>query len=373
MLTFLDVWRPVARRLGDESRSGISDAKYVVNSIMREIAMRATWPFLLDEKAFVLVTAYTTGTADVTNGSPTVTGTGTTWTQDMMFRKFRLSGSDITYRIVAFTSTTSIRLDRPYAGSTATAQDYEIHKDEYGLERDTMTVIRMRIPEANRTLQAAALWKLFELEQGVESSSTPELYVDAGRTAIPYYNTGYVTTTSNSATITGSGTTFSTDFAGRLFRVRGDGIAYRIRTRDSATQLTLDSPYRGMANSSIEYEVDPAGVPLVRLWPRPSSAYHVYYWRKRSPRLATEDDDLIDFPDDFHDVVVAGGYQRVLQLRGGDLGLIGQAKQDYETLLRERVNQSAMTSADQAAQLGQWGETPAHSLLAGAYPAVYTR
>lgn len=60
---------------------------------------------------------------------------------------------------------------------------------------------------------------------------------------VPAYNTGSVTVTENSATITGSGTTFTSAMIGRKFRVVGDNRFYIISAFTSATQLTLKDAY----------------------------------------------------------------------------------------------------------------------------------
>ena len=126
-------------------------------------------------------------------------------------------------------------------------------------------------------------------------------------------------------------------------------------TRDSGTQLTLDSAYRGQTRSNEMYEIDPPGIRLVRMYPIPANAYHVYYTRKRKPRILTEDDDLPDFPDDFSDLLVAGGYYYVLFLRGAGSDLIQMAKGDYETQLKEKMAKNAITDPNMLRQGARWG------------------
>jgi hypothetical protein len=66
------------------------------------------------------------------------------------------------------------------------------------------------------------------------------------------YTTGTVSATLNSATITGSGTTFIDDMADRWIRLTpttsdptGDGQWYQIASKVSTTSLTLYNPYQG--------------------------------------------------------------------------------------------------------------------------------
>lgn len=72
------------------------------------------------------------------------------------------------------------------------------------------------------------------------------------------YTTGTVSVTNNSATITGSTTTFIPDMVGRWIRVTeptGDGQWYEIGAYVSATQLTLLNPYTGLTASGASYTI----------------------------------------------------------------------------------------------------------------------
>lgn len=67
------------------------------------------------------------------------------------------------------------------------------------------------------------------------------------------YSTGTVTTTSASAVVTGSGTSWSANVdAGMLFRISGERV-YVVKTVDSNTQITLTEPYQGSTGSGKAY------------------------------------------------------------------------------------------------------------------------
>lgn len=79
----------------------------------------------------LLVDDYTTGTIALTNGSATLTGTGTTFTTGMIGRWLQIT--DVTnpqygywYRIGGFTSTTVMALDTTYQGTTTSGVTYRI-------------------------------------------------------------------------------------------------------------------------------------------------------------------------------------------------------------------------------------------------------
>jgi hypothetical protein len=67
---------------------------------------------------------YTTGTIAVTNGSPNIVGTGTTFTSGMVGRRIVIGG--VWYTITSFTDATHIALTANYTGSTASGLSYAI-------------------------------------------------------------------------------------------------------------------------------------------------------------------------------------------------------------------------------------------------------
>lgn len=72
---------------------------------------------------------YTTGTVAVTNGSTTVTGSGTTFVRDMIGRWLQVTapnGDNQWYKISAFSSTTSLTLESAYDGTTVSGASYTI-------------------------------------------------------------------------------------------------------------------------------------------------------------------------------------------------------------------------------------------------------
>lgn len=73
---------------------------------------------------------YKTGTVSVTNGSATVTGSGTAWTTnvdpgDLFLRR----GDAVTYLVAAVVSDTQLTLSTTYQGATATGQTYAVTRD----------------------------------------------------------------------------------------------------------------------------------------------------------------------------------------------------------------------------------------------------
>ena len=84
------------------------------------------------------VAKYTTGTVALTNGSATVTGTGTTFTRAMVGRYFKnedADGDGLWYKVSGFTSTTVLTLENFYQGTTDSSNTYQI-AEAFGLPED---------------------------------------------------------------------------------------------------------------------------------------------------------------------------------------------------------------------------------------------
>lgn len=98
----------------------------------------------------------------------------------------------------------------------------------------------------------------------------------------PIYNTGTVTLVQNSNTVTGAGTTWTSDMKGRKFQ-GADSAYYKIASVPSATSLLLTTPYQGTSISSQTYQI---WKDEYRLYPEAMSigGFVDYYL----PRRATE-------------------------------------------------------------------------------------
>jgi len=69
------------------------------------------------------------------------------------------------------------------------------------------------------------------------------------------YTTGTVSSTQNSQTITGSGTTFTANMVGRWFRATDDGDWYRISAFGSTTSITLETVFEGSSVSGSAFTI----------------------------------------------------------------------------------------------------------------------
>lgn len=115
---------------------------YCINAAFRAMNRRKPVRNESDYYNFVTVAPYTTGTVSVTEGSDTITGSGTSWNMAWTSeRAFATATDDVAYRISAVASTTSATLDTVYVGATDSGEAYSILTDRYSLEADFSDIL----------------------------------------------------------------------------------------------------------------------------------------------------------------------------------------------------------------------------------------
>lgn len=73
---------------------------------------------------------YKTGTVSVTNGSQTVSGSGTSWSSEIAAGDiFTVQGDNAWYEVASVDSNTQITLSANYAGTTGTGKVYAVTRD----------------------------------------------------------------------------------------------------------------------------------------------------------------------------------------------------------------------------------------------------
>lgn len=120
--------------------AGILLSQQLINDAWHELQSRREWSWRRRSGVFAPPNLYQTGTAssNVAAGTPTlITGSGTTWTIDMVGRQIRVGGLlNPYYTIVGWISATSLLIDSPWAGPDVTAQVYQIMQIYYSVPAD---------------------------------------------------------------------------------------------------------------------------------------------------------------------------------------------------------------------------------------------
>lgn len=120
---------------------------------------------------------YNAGTISVTSGSPTVWGTNTEWTDDLVGAVLQVSGESTAYTIDSVALQGHLSLSRNYAGQTQSGVTYSINRFDSGLE-DLTGYVRQTVPptvppEGEQPLLPRPVYRAYDV--GVEFN---ENYVD---------------------------------------------------------------------------------------------------------------------------------------------------------------------------------------------------
>lgn len=261
--------------------------------------------YLYSETFFTTIAPYETGTITITDGSKTVTGSGTTFTAAMVNRKIRFASQTGYYRISAFVSTTELTLEAPYSGDSLSGETYSIFKDEYKLAADVDTYKILRQVEdgiALGSLEASA-FDLLDPSTVGEGNARVEILSGTRRDT---YSTGTVSGTVNGSTITGSSTAWtSVEGLGRGSVIVIGSSAYIVKSVDSDTQITIYDLLT-VTSSGDTYEILLNNV-IVQIHYIPNDERNIYYRYQRIPYPLINDQDIPDLPLKYHHLLVRYG------------------------------------------------------------------
>lgn len=140
--TYVNIKTEVLNKIGISDTDVETVAKQALNDILQEICQSHNYSWLYGSSSFITVLPYETGTITATEGSATITGSGTAFTSAMVGRKF--SCEDATYTILARVSDTEITLSTVYAGAGGAGLTYKIYQDEYSLASDVEDTLSVR-------------------------------------------------------------------------------------------------------------------------------------------------------------------------------------------------------------------------------------
>ncbi len=218
-------------------------------------------------------TPYATGTVDVTNGSTSITGTGTAWTAGLVGGLVQIGdGSTTVYTVTAVSGGTSLSITPAYAGATASGLSYSIPVGVYSMGTADFTNGSTALT-GNGTLwvpghvgaliQRTGETAVYRISAFTDSSHVTIAPAYAGTTgaaaqftlAPMSYSTGTVAVTSGGATVTGTGTTFAATHVGGLFVVAGDTTAYTVTAFTNATTITISPVYGGATASGLGFTI----------------------------------------------------------------------------------------------------------------------
>lgn len=171
--------------LGSVAYGWINFAQEFLNSMTYWHHLTAARPY-----QFAFVAPHTTGTVSVANGSATVTGVGTAFTEAMEDQAIVFSDRDEHYYIASVESATSLTLNTAFIGTTLSGSTFTIHTINYTLP-STISLPKIKdivIQNPHHKLEYIDQRKRDELSPNpFRSTSQPTGYLDWGQSSIQPY------------------------------------------------------------------------------------------------------------------------------------------------------------------------------------------
>lgn len=162
---FQDLYLDLTNRI--RAQTGTSGPETVmkryINVALHDIHVGSKERMPWVERQSVLVTnpQYTTGTVSISQGSTTLTGSGTAWntanswgvTNVRKYGKFWFGAGLEDYEVASVVSDTSVTLSSRFTQTALSAQTYTYFEDEYDLASDFLRPVDFRFFDRNRQLQ----------------------------------------------------------------------------------------------------------------------------------------------------------------------------------------------------------------------------
>lgn len=250
-----------------------------INRVTRDIWNSFPWSFRWKNYRFVTDSDVTAGTVTATNGSRTLTGSSTTFLSTHVGWHIYFPGDSVQqwYKILNYTSATSVQLDVPYQGTTGSGKSYVLRHFDYTLPTEAWDIGSITATANNRPLNILEPSSADLLMPMATTNGAPEAVSLFGmNSSHVIYSAGTVSGTSLTKTITGSGTSFLGNVSPGdelWFNIFGDATHYTIESVDSDTQLTLYNLQLG-TNVAAAYQISRQLARFMRiLWP--STTKHV--------------------------------------------------------------------------------------------------
>lgn len=146
-LTFLEMQDEVLDTIDADDTTTRSHVKNYINRSAKDVWVAHPWRERRKEKTFVTAAPYSTGTVSISNGSATVTGSGTTFPTTYTATLFRFAtgyGANF-YPVTSRDSATSLTLTDNFYETTLSGSTYVLWQDIYRLHSEVDTLIEMRL------------------------------------------------------------------------------------------------------------------------------------------------------------------------------------------------------------------------------------
>jgi hypothetical protein len=290
------------------------------------------WESSYREGWLALVPNYTTGTVSVTQGSNTVTGSGTGWNSAFKSRKF-IGPDGATYKIASIATVTSMILSSPYQGESVSGQAYAIWKDEYRLYPEVLSIGGFTNYQLTGTMSEALAKNMKASFPHESANQQPDIYTIIGRENLTAtYSTGTLSGTINTNILTGASTAWLANLEPG-YQITVGTNKYTVKKVNSDTEIELYQLLVATVAALTTYSAVGKNAIIVR-FKSPSSQQIVSYWyyAKDYPFVNDEDEDWV--AEMYANVIISGlGYWDFVDKNDGLRSQLSKAA--YENAIKD--------------------------------------
>jgi hypothetical protein len=241
-----------------------------INDACQEKWHAYAWSFRYRDYPLVLTPQVTSGTMTATNGSTSITASGTPFLSAHVGAWIQFTGdtTEAWYRVRTVSTSSTAIIEPAYQGTTGSGKAYELSQTDYLLPTelsDTASILvsygRVSIRPEHQTQTDIGDYPPTAVGGPVRATILRQEQVQAT------YTTGTVSGSANSATLTGVGTAWLANVKeGDAITLNGDTTIYTVYKVDSDTQITLYNLLVG-AVSGVTYSVSRQFGKILRLLP----------------------------------------------------------------------------------------------------------
>lgn len=240
-----------------------------INRISQEIWESYAWSFRWRNYRIVTDVDVTIGTVTATNGSRTITGSGTSFLSSHATWHIYFPGDSILnwYRVRAYTSGTQLELDVPYQGTTGILKNYILRHFDYTFPTETWDLGSVIVTADNKPLTIIEPMGADVLCPVPLSNGSPEaVSIFGSDLTLTTYSTGTLSGTISTKILTGVGTSWLDNiFPGDSVTI--GSYVYQVQSVDSDTQITLYNNQQ-VTSSGATYSISRQFGRLIRfIWP----------------------------------------------------------------------------------------------------------
>jgi hypothetical protein len=282
MFTLTQAVSRVASRLNKNSNDTTvaTRLKNLINDACLEKWHSYAWSFRWREYPLVLSPQVSSGTMTATNGSQTITASGTPFLSAYHVGAWiQFTGDSIQawYRILAVNSTSSAVIEPAYQGTTGSAKAYYLCPTDYLLPTEISDIGTIKVTYGAQAMSVKHQLVNEQYYYPTSATGAPyEVSVFNQSQTLTTYTTGTLSGTVNTVTLTGVGTAWLTNVQpGDEVVISGDTNTYKVQVVNSDTSITLYNNLK-IAASGATYTISRQFGKKLRFQPCPEQPYVIF-------------------------------------------------------------------------------------------------